>query len=160
MADADASSSPRGRHAAVDTEHATDDTEIIPAVTDDEPAAAEKPAGPQLPAWVGQLARHVLDRLPGLGRAFVERIPALVAAIGAGLLLCVSFPPFGWWYSAVIAFAVLTWVLLRESTTPAGGFGYGFLFGLAFNIPLLPWTGQLVGPIPWLAVSAIAALFS
>ncbi|MDT5368461.1 MAG: apolipoprotein N-acyltransferase [Mycobacterium sp.] len=167
MADADASFSPRGRHAAVDTEHATDDTEIIPAVTNDAPAvtadapaAAEgKPAGPQLPAWVGRVGRNVVDRLPGLGRAFVERIPALGAAIGSGLLLCVSFPPFGWWYSAVIAFAVLTWVLLRESTTPAGGFGYGFLFGLAFNIPLLPWTGQLVGPVPWLALSAMSALF-
>src|ERR1700686_1599515 len=160
MADADASVSPRGRHAAVDTEHATDDTEIIPAVTDDAPAAAEeKPAGPQLPASVGRVGRNALDRLPGLGRAFVERIPALGAAIGSGLLLCVSFPPFGWWYSAVIAFAVLTWVLLRESTTPAGGFGYGFLFGLAFNIPLLPWTGQLVGPVPWLALSAMGPLF-
>src|ERR1700730_8164850 len=167
MADADASFSPRGRHAAVDTEHATDDTEhatddteIIPAVTDDAPAVTEeKPAGPQLPAWVGRVGRNVLDRLPGLGRAFVARIPALGAAIGSGLLLCVSFPPFGWWYSAVIAFAVLTWVLLRESTTPAGGVGYGVLFGLAFNIPLLPWTGQLVGPVPWLALSAMSALF-
>src|ERR1700722_9276457 len=168
MADADASFSPRGRHAAVDTEHATDDTEIIPAVTDDAPAvtddapaaAEEKPAGPQLPAWVGRVGRNVLDRLPGLGRAFVERIPALGAAIGSGLLLCVSSPPFGWWYSAVIAFAVLTWVLLRESTTPAGGFGYGFLFGLAFNIPLLPWTGQLVGPVPWLGRCAGCAPFA
>src|SRR5271170_2105380 len=110
MADADASSFRSGRHAALDTEHATDDTETFPAITDDEPAAA---------ASVGRVGRNILDRLPGLGRAFVERIPALVAAVGAGLLLCVSFPPFGWWYCAIIAFAVLTWVLLRESTTPA-----------------------------------------
>ena len=131
MADADAPSPRRGRHAAVSA-----------AVADDEPA------GRQLPAWV-----------PRLGRAIVDRAPAITAAIAAGLLLVVSFPPFGWWYSAVAAFAVLAWVLLRESTTPLGGFGYGFLFGLAFYIPLLPWTGQLVGALPWLALSAMSALF-
>ena len=131
MADADAPSPRHGRHAAVSA-----------AVADDEPA------GRQLPAWV-----------PRLGRAIVDRAPAITAAIAAGLLLVVSFPPFGWWYSAVIAFAVFTWVLLRESTTLAGGFGYGFLFGLAFYIPLLPWTGQLVGAFPWLALSALEAVF-
>jgi apolipoprotein N-acyltransferase len=138
MADA-----PSGRHARVDLEHAGD----------------EAPAAPQLPAWATRLGRRIQDRLPGLGRAFVDRIPALTAAIIAGLLLCLSFPPFGWWYSAIIAFAVLAWVLLRESTTLVGGFGYGFLFGLAFYIPLLPWTGELVGGFPWLALSGLQALF-
>lgn len=135
MADA-----PSGRHARVDV-------------------AEEEPVGPQLPAWAARLGRRIQDRLPGLGRAFVDRIFALTAAIIAGLLLCVSFPPFGWWYSAIIAFAVLGWVLLRESTTPVGGFGYGFLFGLAFYIPLLPWTGELVGDFPWLALSGVQAVF-
>ena len=74
----------------------------------------------------------------------------------AGLLLCLSFPPFGWWYTAIVAFALLAWVLTRDSTTLVGGFGYGFLFGAAFNIPLLPWTGVMVGLLPWLAL-AIAA---
>jgi len=98
-------------------------------------------------------------RLPRLGRAVVDRIPELAAAIAAGLLLCVSFPPFGWWYCAILAFAVLAWVLLRDSTKLLGGFGYGFLFGLAFYIPLLPWTGELVGAVPWLALSAVQAVF-
>jgi apolipoprotein N-acyltransferase len=101
----------------------------------------------------------VADDEPGLGRAIVDRAPAITAAIAAGLLLVVSFPPFGLWYSAVAAFVVLAWVLLRESTTLLGGFGYGFLFGLAFYIPLLPWTGQLVGAFPWLALSALEAAF-
>lgn len=94
-----------------------------------------------------------------LRRAVVDRLPNMGAAICAGLLLCVSFPPFGWWYTAIVAFAVLGWVLLRESTTPVGGFGYGFLFGLVFYMPLLPWTGELVGVFPWLALSAMSALF-
>jgi apolipoprotein N-acyltransferase len=142
MADADAPSSRPGRHSAVETEHAGDHTAVIPAVTDDEPH------GPQLPAWVTRL-----------GGAIVERVPAMSAAIAAGLLLVVSFPPFGWWYTAIVAFAVFAWVLLRGSTTLVGGFGYGFLFGLAFYIPLLPWTGELVGAVPWLALSGVEAVF-
>ena len=94
-----------------------------------------------------------------LGQAVVNRIPELAAAIIAGLLLCASFPPFGWWFCAILAFAVLAWVLLRKSTSLLGGFGYGFLFGLAFYIPLLPWTGELVGTFPWLALSAVQAVF-
>ena len=85
--------------------------------------------------------------------------PQLSVAIVAGLALCLSFPPFGWWFLAFIAFALLAWVLTRESTTVAGGFGYGFLFGLAFYLPLLPWISGLVGAIPWIALSALEALF-
>ncbi|WP_193048356.1 apolipoprotein N-acyltransferase [Mycolicibacterium baixiangningiae] len=92
-------------------------------------------------------------------QAVVDRMWQLVAAIAAGLLLCVSFPPFGWWYCAFVAVALLAWVLRRESTTPAGGFGYGFLFGLAFYVPLLPWISGLVGALPWLALAAVEALF-
>ena len=70
-------------------------------------------------------------------------------------LLCLSFPPFGWWYLAFVAFALLAWVLTRETTTVAGGFGYGFLFGLVFYLPLLPWISGLVGAFPWIALSAL-----
>ena len=108
----------------------------------------ERPAGRKVPDWLGRLGRGVLNRLH-----------VFAAAVGAGLLLLVSFAPFGWWYCAIVAFAVLAWVLLRESTTVVGGFGYGFLFGLTFYVPLLPWTGELVGPVPWLALSAMSALF-
>ena len=72
------------------------------------------------------------------------------------MLLCLSFPPFGWWYTAIVAFALLAWVLTRETTTLVGGFGYGFLFGAAFYIPLLPWTGVMVGLLPWLALALLA----
>ncbi|MGQ9349341.1 apolipoprotein N-acyltransferase [Mycolicibacterium gilvum] len=93
------------------------------------------------------------------GQAVVDRLPRLTAAIVAGLALCVSFPPFGWWYTAILAFAVLGWVLTRERTTVAGGAGYGLLFGLAFYVPLLPWISGLVGAVPWLALSVVEASF-
>jgi apolipoprotein N-acyltransferase len=93
------------------------------------------------------------------GHAVVDRMPQLGVVIVAGILLCLSFPPFGWWYLAFVAFGLLAWVLTRESTTLRGGFGYGFLFGLTFYLPLLPWISGLVGPFPWIALSAVQALF-
>ncbi|KUI22343.1 apolipoprotein N-acyltransferase [Mycobacterium sp. GA-2829] len=102
---------------------------------------------------------RVTPRLRRFGRAVLDRTWQLVAAVAAGLLLCVSFPPFGWWYCAFASAALLGWVLRTESTTRAGGFGYGYLFGLAFYVPLLPWISGLVGAVPWLALAAVEALF-
>ncbi len=97
--------------------------------------------------------------LRGFGAALPPRLVRLGVAVFAGLLLCISFPPIGWWWSAVLALGLLSWVLVESRTTPAGGFGYGLLFGLAFYIPLLPWISGLVGPVPWLALSVMEALF-
>ena len=65
-----------------------------------------------------------------------------------------------WWWAAIVAFALLSWVLVRRDTTVAGGFGYGLLGGLAFYVPLLPWVGGLVGPLPWLLLALMCALFT
>ncbi|MDX1887533.1 apolipoprotein N-acyltransferase [Mycolicibacterium sp. 120270] len=139
---------------------ADDDTDLLPVFTDDdvdpdigdhddEPAALGRPAAKRKPpAWVKRF-----------GDAVVARLTQLSVALVGGLLLCLSFPPFGWWYLAFVAFALLAWVLTRESTTLVGGFGYGFLFGCAFYIPLLPWTGVMVGLMPWLALSLVQAVF-
>ncbi|MGZ8812470.1 MAG: apolipoprotein N-acyltransferase [Mycobacterium sp.] len=99
------------------------------------------------------------SRTKRFGRAVLDRLPQLSVAIVAGLTLCLSFPPFGWWYVAFLAFALLSYVLTRETTTVAGGFGYGFIFGLVFYLPLLPWISGFVGPIPWIAVCVLQALF-
>ncbi|WP_413232809.1 apolipoprotein N-acyltransferase [Mycolicibacterium sp. 050158] len=112
-------------------------------------AVAQDPAPP------GRASR-MLTRL----RAVLEpRAPRLAASVAAGLLMCLAFPPFDWWLAVFVAFGLLAWVLTNESTTKAGGFGYGFLAGLAFYVPLLPWISGLVGPIPWLALAAMEALF-
>lgn len=99
------------------------------------------------------------SRAKRFGHGVIERLPQLSVAIVAGLALCLSFPPFGWWYMAFLAFALLAWALTRETTTVAGGFGYGFLFGLTFYLPLLPWVSGFVGPVPWLALCMLEALF-
>lgn len=94
-----------------------------------------------------------------VGPKLVDRLPALSVTIVAGLALCASFPPFGWWFAAIVAFALLGWVLTHFAKSMAGGAGYGLVFGLVFYIPLLPWISGLVGPVPWLALSFVEALF-
>ncbi|MET0700460.1 MAG: apolipoprotein N-acyltransferase [Mycobacterium sp.] len=73
--------------------------------------------------------------------------------------MCASFPPIGWWWAAVVGVAILAVVLTRPSTTRAGGLGYGFLFGLAFYLPLLPWISGLVGALPWVMLAIMCACF-
>lgn len=103
--------------------------------------------------------RRIVDIFASARAGVMARLPQLGVTIVAGMGLCVSFPPFGWWYVAIAAFALLAGVLTWRTTTPAGGFGYGFLFGLAFYLPLLPWISGLVGPFPWIVLSVVEAVF-
>lgn len=99
------------------------------------------------------------NRLERLGIAAADRWAQLAASVAAGMLLRSSFAPLNWWWAAILAVALLSWVLVRRETTFAGGFGYGLLCGLAFYLPLLPWVGGLVGPAPWLILALMCALF-
>ncbi|MFF8594230.1 apolipoprotein N-acyltransferase [Streptomyces sp. NPDC015220] len=90
------------------------------------------------------------------GARLMRLAPAVAAAL-AGLLLYVSFPPRTLSWLALPAFAVLGWVLRGRGWKAALGLGY--LFGLGFLLPLLVWTGVEVGPVPWVALVAVEALF-
>ncbi|MFR9802663.1 apolipoprotein N-acyltransferase [Pseudonocardia sp. RS010] len=78
-------------------------------------------------------------------------------ALGAGALLYLSFPPRPLWWLAPIGFAVFALVLRGRGLV--AGFGYGALAGLGFFVPLLSWTGTYVGPLPWLVLAGLQALF-
>jgi apolipoprotein N-acyltransferase len=86
--------------------------------------------------------------------AFAAR---LVGSSGGGLLLYLSFPPRTLWWLALPAFGLL-WAVLHGRGIRAG-FGWGFVFGLSFLLPLLTWIGSLVGPAPWVALCVFEALF-
>ena len=105
-------------------------------------------------------AAAVVARLTAVRAWLVPRLPRLVVTVVAGWLLLASFPPRNWWWGAVVAFALLAWVLTRPATTLLGGLGYGFLFGLVFYLALLPWISMLVGSMPWVALATVSALFS
>ena len=81
----------------------------------------------------------------------------LVVALGGGALLCLAFPTFDVWVAAPLALALLAW-----SATGLGarrGLLAGVLFGLAFFVPTLSWSGIYVGALPWLALATLESLF-
>lgn len=83
-------------------------------------------------------------------------------AVASGLLLFASFPPRPLWFLAPVGIALLTAVLTGYGCggrTLRAGFGYGYLAGLGFIVPLLPWIGVYVGPLPWLALAAAESVF-
>ncbi|CAM5674805.1 Apolipoprotein N-acyltransferase [Streptomyces microflavus] len=74
-----------------------------------------------------------------------------------GAPLYASFPPRPLWWLVLPGFALLGWVL--DGLGPRAAFGLGLLAGLGFTLPLLHWTGEDVGPVPWLALATAEALF-
>ncbi|MFF0789241.1 apolipoprotein N-acyltransferase [Streptomyces spiralis] len=106
---------------------------------------------------VGESERLSPQSAPALWRARLVRLVPAAAAALSGLLLYVSFPPRTLWWLALPAFAVLGGVLRGRGWKAALGLGY--LFGLGFLLPLLVWTGVEVGPVPWLALVAVEAIF-
>jgi apolipoprotein N-acyltransferase len=79
----------------------------------------------------------------------------LLAAAG-GLLLYATFPPRELPWLAPVAFALFG--VAVHGRRMRAGFGLGLVFGLAYLVPLLSWTGVDVGPLPWLALAAAEAL--
>ncbi|MGW6689033.1 apolipoprotein N-acyltransferase [Streptomyces sp. NPDC054961] len=103
------------------------------AVTNETVAPAVTPAG----RWAERLLR-----------------PAL--AVASGVLLYLSFPPRPLWWLAPLALALLGFCLYGRRAR--AGFGLGVLHGLGFLLPLLVWTGEGVGPVPWLALVTLESL--
>ena len=141
-----------------------DDTDAPEPPEADQATAAARPglasrlgvAARRAPAKLGAAA---IARVPAVWAALLPRLARLVASIGGGLLLCASFPSVNWWWAAVVAAALLGWVLTHPATAAVGGLGYGFLFGMAFYVPLLPWISLLVGDVPWLVLGMLCAVF-
>ncbi|MEV6689215.1 apolipoprotein N-acyltransferase [Streptomyces sp. NPDC051130] len=109
-------------------------------------AAGNEPAQSTAPAS----GARALDRLRG---AWPAR--AALAAL-AGVLLYLSFPPRPLWWLAPFALALLAGCL--RGRRARAGFGLGFVFGLGYLLPLLVWTSEGVGPVPWIALVTLEAL--
>jgi apolipoprotein N-acyltransferase len=88
--------------------------------------------------------------------AFGARWAALVAIAG-GLLGVLAFPQFGIWPAAILSVALLSVAVDGRRARTAAWLGY--LYGTAFLLPLLHWTGVYVGPGPWLLLCAAEAAF-
>jgi apolipoprotein N-acyltransferase len=82
---------------------------------------------------------------------------AALCAVAAGLLGVLAFPEFGVWPLAFVSVALLSCAVRgRRART---GAWLGYLYGLAFLLPLLHWTGIYVGAAPWLILCVAFAAF-
>jgi len=86
-----------------------------------------------------------------------QRLPwrTLLATAG-GLVLVLAFPDHG--LSALAPLGPAALALAVRGRGLRSGLWLGFVFGLAFFVPLLSWTGVYVGPLPWLALATWEAL--
>ncbi|MET9467578.1 apolipoprotein N-acyltransferase [Streptomyces sp. NPDC006544] len=89
-------------------------------------------------------------------RRWAERLTRPALAVASGVLLYLSFPPRPLWWLALPALALLGFCLYGRRAR--AGFGLGVLHGLGFLLPLLVWTGEGVGPVPWLALVALESV--
>lgn len=85
----------------------------------------------------------------------------LLLTTASGVVFYLSFAPRPLWWLAPLGFAGFALALRGRGLW--GGLGYGFVFGLAFYLPLLIWLqdflGASFGPWPWLGLSAALAAF-
>ncbi|MFF0290600.1 apolipoprotein N-acyltransferase [Streptomyces sp. NPDC005262] len=94
---------------------------------------------------------------PAEGRRLLPGLVRPAAAVLSGVMLYLSFPPRPLWWLVLPGFALLGWTL--HGRRLRAGFCLGLLAGLGFMLPLLHWTGEEVGPVPWLALAVAEALF-
>lgn len=86
-----------------------------------------------------------------------RRNPAAAAAsLGAGVLVALSLPPWGWWPLAFLGFAVLDRLLADRPWRSR--LARGWLFGLGWLVPGMAWMWFLTAP-GYLAASAIYAFY-
>lgn len=81
----------------------------------------------------------------------------LLAAIGAGLLLDVAFPPHDLWPLAPVGAALLT--VACRGTAPRRAALLGLAGGLGLFVPMLVWTGTIAGVAAWLGLALLEAAF-
>jgi apolipoprotein N-acyltransferase len=98
-----------------------------------------------------------LEPGPPSGRRAWRLAGRAALAAGSGLAAVGAFPPYGAWWLAPVAVAMLA--LATVGCRARTGALLGALQGAAFFVPLLHWTGIYVGPFPWLLLAASQAAF-
>ncbi|HSI92834.1 MAG TPA: apolipoprotein N-acyltransferase [Jiangellaceae bacterium] len=87
----------------------------------------------------------------------MTRFARPTVAVLLGVALVFAFQPFDLWFLAVAVVGGFALVVRDQSVIRAAVLG--LLTGLGFFLPLLVWTGDEVGPIPWLLLASFQALF-
>ncbi|HEX2075600.1 MAG TPA: apolipoprotein N-acyltransferase [Geodermatophilus sp.] len=101
-----------------------------------------------------EVSARTPERAPAARRG--HRPWRTLLATAGGLLLLLAFPGYDLTALAVLGPAALALAVHRQRAR--GGAWLGLVFGLAFFVPLLSWSGVYVGATPWLALAAFEAL--
>lgn len=94
-------------------------------------------------------------------RFSVTPLARLALAVVGGYLTYASYEPNGWWFLALVGIALLVGALMpwREPVSKRWGALIGFSYGLGLYLPLLPWVGEFVGAIAWVALAITQSLY-
>ena len=110
---------------------------------------------PGRPSWSVAPGRTGATCDHGATMPTARRSPAAGAAsLGAGALVALSLPPWGWWPLAFVGFAVLDRLLADRPWRSR--LARGWLFGLAWLLPGMAWMWFLTAP-GYVAASALYA---
>ncbi|WP_308287489.1 apolipoprotein N-acyltransferase [Cryobacterium sp. 1639] len=82
---------------------------------------------------------------------------ALLLAAGAGAVLDAAFPDRSWWMLAPVGVILLLLALLGRG--PWTGLLVGLVGGLSFWLIHISWLTLYLGPVPWLALAGLQAIF-
>lgn len=96
-------------------------------------------------------------RSPGDRRFMLPVWLAVPIAAAGGALLSTAFPSLSLWFLAVPAVAVIFWAL--DGRSVGGAFLTGTVGGFAFYGVHTLWLTTYLGPVPWLALAGLQAIF-
>ncbi|AKK03114.1 apolipoprotein N-acyltransferase [Corynebacterium epidermidicanis] len=87
----------------------------------------------------------------------------IALSFASGFLLYCSYEPLGWWWAAILGIGVL-FVALCPWRGNSVSWRFGALLGgvhaLGNYLFLLPWVGEFVGKLPYVALSVMEATYS
>lgn len=84
-------------------------------------------------------------------------VAAAAAMLAGAFALAFAFPERGWWWAAPIGVA-LNLLALRGQRVAIASY-LGFLGGLVFYLVHVQWMSLFLGPVPWVALSVLMALW-
>lgn len=86
-------------------------------------------------------------------------ILTLLLAAASGVFMYAATQPIGWWPAGIAGMGLLYFVLLRARSKRQGAL-FGWVHGVVTYLLLLPWIGEFVGPLPYIALALTESLYS
>lgn len=84
----------------------------------------------------------------------------LALAALSGWLAYTSYEPIGWWPAGILSITLLYLALVYQRPSLRRGALLGFVHGLVMYLFALPWIGELVGVMPYVALAIACAIYA